>query len=274
MGDGCISSPNFPDNYTDLDDCRIRSYAPDDARINASFEFETEAGYDFLQINGQKFSGRKTPELVNNITGLTGEDLTALDILWEPDFSSTRRGWKLCLEALSTPAPTPPPCFEQDVSYRPYLQTPKLRTAGAVECLARCQDHVDCAHFSFHSIGRCFFAAASAWKRPARHFVTGSATCALPPTAMPTPVPTRPPTHSKCFARDVSFRPFLETPKLMTNNATECLNGCRDNPACKKFSFFSKEGHHYGRCFFAGDSAYMQPARHFVTGLETCTPPA
>lgn len=176
--------------------------------------------------------------------------------------------------APTTTPPTPTPCFEQDVSYRPYLQTPKLRTAGAVECLARCQDHVGCSYFSFHPQGRCFFAAASAWPRSAQHFVTGSATCALPPTAMPTPVPTRPPTHSNCFARDVSFRPYLKTPKWMTNNATECLNGCRDNAACKKFSFFSKEGHHYGRCFFAGDSAYMKPARHFVTGLQTCTPPA
>ena len=56
--DGCITSPNFPDRY-DQHGCTIGVDVNNTKRLSVS-NFETETGYDFLEINGRPYSGTYT----------------------------------------------------------------------------------------------------------------------------------------------------------------------------------------------------------------------
>lgn len=99
----CIWSPNYPSEYGDDEDCNIRVVNTDwsNMKLNVS-GFRTESGYDILTINGVDRSGSWSPP-----ADLVPEGR----IVWDSDYSSTKKGWKMCAEstAPSTVAPTAPP---------------------------------------------------------------------------------------------------------------------------------------------------------------------
>ena len=85
--DDCIMSPNFPDRY-DRHGCTISVDANNSKYLNVS-HFETENGWDYLEINGRKYSGTYTfADLLDPPQGL---------IKWAPDEWTSKVGWRLCL---------------------------------------------------------------------------------------------------------------------------------------------------------------------------------
>lgn len=86
---GCVSSPNFPDNYDVQMTCSIPKDLGRGKRIRLLVEeFDTEVGYDFLQVNQMAYSGVESPN---------GIEPTA-DLLWVSDDDVAGRGWKICPE--------------------------------------------------------------------------------------------------------------------------------------------------------------------------------
>lgn len=94
----CATSPNFPSEYPNMAPCVIKVGA-NLGGINAH-EFNTEANYDKLYINGNIYHGTDGPP--DGIVPTT-------DITWSSDQSVTKTGWKLCQSDHTTPAPTAPP---------------------------------------------------------------------------------------------------------------------------------------------------------------------
>ncbi|CAE7603600.1 Scube1 [Symbiodinium natans] len=85
--DGCITSPNFPDRY-DQHGCTIGVDVNNTKRLSVS-NFETETGYDFLEINGRPYSGTYTSaDVLDPPQGL---------IRWVADTNFAQQGWRLCL---------------------------------------------------------------------------------------------------------------------------------------------------------------------------------
>jgi len=81
----CITSPNFPGNYSDNVGCKIAVNTSAAVPIYVK-EFETEAYYDKLIVGCQEFSGVIIPD------GVTPD----ADIEWVPDGSVVEAGWKIC----------------------------------------------------------------------------------------------------------------------------------------------------------------------------------
>jgi len=54
--DGCVTSPNWPEQYPNSQRCDI-SYKI--GKLNVTI-FEVERGYDFLQVNGEQFIGTQS----------------------------------------------------------------------------------------------------------------------------------------------------------------------------------------------------------------------
>ena len=85
--DGCIMSPNFPDDY-DQHGCTISMDVNNSKYLSVS-TFVTEVGYDYLEINGRVYSGTYTSaDLLDPPQGL---------IKWAPDQNGEKQGWRLCL---------------------------------------------------------------------------------------------------------------------------------------------------------------------------------
>jgi len=82
----CVSSPNYPSNYADNEQCTITPPPETPLRM---VEFHTEGGFDWLTINGQRYSGRRRTAPPTTFT------LTQ-DITWTSDWCCIRKGWKMC----------------------------------------------------------------------------------------------------------------------------------------------------------------------------------
>jgi hypothetical protein len=81
-----VLSPNYPQYYLNNQKCTIEIDAANAAPISVEY-FNTEWYFDYLLIDGRKYSGsRRRP------SGKTPSST----IVWSSDFSVTRRGWKLC----------------------------------------------------------------------------------------------------------------------------------------------------------------------------------
>jgi len=81
-----VQSPNYPQRYSNNQKCTIDIDAAYAAPIVVE-AFDTEGYFDYLLIDGRKYSGsRRRP------SGKTPSST----IVWSSDFSVTRRGWKLC----------------------------------------------------------------------------------------------------------------------------------------------------------------------------------
>jgi len=79
---GCVTSPNFPSNYPPRSSCTIpRSFG----KINVK-SFATEARYDYLLVNGARYSGVDGPQDV----------VPRTDIVWSSDLAVEAKGWKIC----------------------------------------------------------------------------------------------------------------------------------------------------------------------------------
>merc|ERR1719351_319047 len=82
MSGSCIQSNNHPGNYGNNEACTIKAY---EAAITVN-AFNTEEGYDTLNMGGRTYSGTNGPSS-GTYSGT---------ISWESDFSITASGWKLC----------------------------------------------------------------------------------------------------------------------------------------------------------------------------------
>ena len=91
----CLSSPNFPQFYGDDQTCTA-SLPP--FSVIRVMDFSTEEGYDYLTINGRKYSGGGF--------GLEGTSIVLWsNISWSSDGSNERTGWRICVEK-------PPSCSD------------------------------------------------------------------------------------------------------------------------------------------------------------------
>eukprot|EP00438_Fugacium_kawagutii_P010927 Skav211538 [mRNA] locus=scaffold352:473524:478241:- [translate_table: standard] len=85
----CITTPQFPNNYTSADFCRIAvDYSA--ARPIQVEQFQTEKFYDTLVVNCEAYSGARSPAGV----------VPTSDIYWDSDGSLTGAGWRLCPGAI------------------------------------------------------------------------------------------------------------------------------------------------------------------------------
>jgi len=92
---GCLLSPHYPHKYGGHQSCTILVNEASAEPISVH-GFDTEKGYDILELNGKKYSGNDGPE------GITPSG----KIMWESDGSIHRQGWKLCMGAISTTVTT------------------------------------------------------------------------------------------------------------------------------------------------------------------------
>lgn len=82
LSGSCISSKNHPANYGNNERCTISLWnVPLDVEA-----FETEARYDFLTVDGTRYSGTSGPPS-GTYSGSIG---------WQSDYSVTKPGWKVC----------------------------------------------------------------------------------------------------------------------------------------------------------------------------------
>jgi len=89
---GCAVSPNYPQQYGNDQACSIAAINMINPAITAQ-SFLTEMTFDYMQVNGQKFSGTAGPQKVAVIGPIT----------WSSDYATAKDGWKICK------APPPPP---------------------------------------------------------------------------------------------------------------------------------------------------------------------
>lgn len=86
---GCVTTPNFPEEYSLGMSCSIPKDLGRGKPVRLLVEeFDTEVGYDVLQINGRAYSGLDGPH------GLEPEG----DLLWVSDADVAGKGWKICPE--------------------------------------------------------------------------------------------------------------------------------------------------------------------------------
>lgn len=84
----CISTNNFPQNYTAKDYCKI-AVNPELSKPIVVETFATEKNYDTLMVNCKAFSGSQGPAGV----------VPDVDIFWSSDGSINDEGWKICPKA-------------------------------------------------------------------------------------------------------------------------------------------------------------------------------
>ena len=99
---GCIKSPGYGGNggtqrYQNRQECTFDVNDDDYAMEVLDFNVEG-SNYDYLKVNGQKYSGSITPH----------EKVPKGEILWSSDFSVTDFGWKICPKQV-----LPPPAGEK-----------------------------------------------------------------------------------------------------------------------------------------------------------------
>eukprot|EP00959_Pyramimonas_sp_CCMP1952_P278822 5829897-Pyramimonas_sp.AAC.1 len=83
----CVQSPNYPQYYSNNQQCTIEINAASAAPIIVEY-FNVEWYFDYLLVDGWKtFSGRR-----RRPHGFTPSS----SILWSSDSSVTRRGWRRC----------------------------------------------------------------------------------------------------------------------------------------------------------------------------------
>jgi len=86
----CVVSPNFPGAYRNDDACTIEITAEQGIKLGV-LTFNTERGYDYLNINGKDYSGYEN-DTVGSIESLVATGT----ITWSSDSSVTMEGWKIC----------------------------------------------------------------------------------------------------------------------------------------------------------------------------------
>jgi len=99
----CVSSPNFPNNYGDNERCELSvtsgNYAP-----FAVEAFNTESSWDVLIIDGVGYSGDS--EDPDSRARLVAGVVPTNSISWQPDESTTKSGFRICLQTMTTTTTT------------------------------------------------------------------------------------------------------------------------------------------------------------------------
>ena len=90
----CISSPNYPGDYSASDHCVI---CVEQGTALHMLEFLTEQDYDLLWVSGQSYS------FTEGLDGVEDEG----HVEWTSDTQGTEKGWSICTDA-PTPSPTSP----------------------------------------------------------------------------------------------------------------------------------------------------------------------
>jgi len=83
----CVSSPNYPADYPTDQTCTI-SYKIGEIVV---IDFDTEQSYDWMMVNGKKYSGTSGPVGVEPVE----------NIVWSSDYGQAAKGWKICPKASS-----------------------------------------------------------------------------------------------------------------------------------------------------------------------------
>ena len=87
----CISSPNFPQPYSNSQQRTITANMPGKLSVT---DFQTERNFDYLSINDVGYSGSG---IEYSPDGVRVE--TSTSIRWATDASGLNNGWNMCLEA-------------------------------------------------------------------------------------------------------------------------------------------------------------------------------
>jgi len=86
---GCITSPGYPEDYAIDMTCTIPKDLGRGRRVKLLVEaFDTEVGYDYLEVNQKTYSGVASPNGIEPTT----------DLLWVSDDDVGGKGWKICPE--------------------------------------------------------------------------------------------------------------------------------------------------------------------------------
>lgn len=89
---GCVVSPNYPQPYGHNQDCSIQAINMINPTISAD-NFLTEMTYDYMEVNGKRFSGTNGPKRVAVVGPIT----------WTSDYAQAKAGWRLCREVATHP---------------------------------------------------------------------------------------------------------------------------------------------------------------------------
>lgn len=139
--DGCVNSPNYPLNYGDSQQCNFTMPAWN-LRVE---EFNTEASYDKLTINGLFYAGTVGPDNVIP-TGF---------LIWSSDGSETSTGWKICTEdadftttTSSTPVDLNPRRRRNYISVRRRRSSSSILSDMAPVRLGKSSEPTRCVYYS------------------------------------------------------------------------------------------------------------------------------
>eukprot|EP01046_Picozoa_sp_COSAG06_P029602 COSAG06_NODE_2755_length_6337_cov_7.492145_6_plen_886_part_01 len=87
---GCITSPNYPNHYGNSQSCSMRPSAAGELSCEA---FDTEGGYDHLDVGGHSYSGHGgISDCPDGIAVDAGDE-----VRWHTDGSVTYSGFRICL---------------------------------------------------------------------------------------------------------------------------------------------------------------------------------
>jgi hypothetical protein len=112
----CLTSPNYPSMYSNRQACSLSWQGT----VTVS-EFNTEGYFDWLKVNGHKYSGGSGPAV--------GTDLTGAAVTWSSDYSVIRKGWRICtggsslLETSSNAEVVLTPTHHSNATGAPYYKT-------------------------------------------------------------------------------------------------------------------------------------------------------
>ncbi|CAK0816973.1 unnamed protein product [Prorocentrum cordatum] len=93
VSNGCVRSPNYPEDYSNEDECEI-TLTSEGVWLTPT-SFDVESYFDSLTVNGVSYDGTSSNALTDPVFATT-------TIYWSPDSYQAAAGWELC----PTPAPT------------------------------------------------------------------------------------------------------------------------------------------------------------------------
>ncbi|CAK0793069.1 unnamed protein product [Prorocentrum cordatum] len=102
-GNGCLSSPNYPEWYDHFDQCTVRigKQWTDQHRLSVEV-FKTVSPSDYLEVNGVKFSGD-----LEDVFAELHAVVPSGDITWSANLPPAQLGWKICTSIDAVEAPQP-----------------------------------------------------------------------------------------------------------------------------------------------------------------------
>lgn len=77
--DGCLQSPRYPSSYRNSQNCEVTVADGNSKSINVK-AFDTETGYDILEVNGRQYSGTAGPNDVVPSGTITWSSATCLKL--------------------------------------------------------------------------------------------------------------------------------------------------------------------------------------------------